>query len=319
MRRLACLLALAGCAHGRDAAPADTRPIAVGFGPPPGLAQLEIARQERDSALVFDDQPTVRVHEEIRTRQREIWTPLKGGGHRLTAMLLDEEATQDGAPVASAVPLQGVPITQRIDAAGRFVEAEDVSDTVQAIEARAGSRELRRMLEPLLTPRLVADRMALAWRRRTEGLCGRTFVPGETAFGIDRQELPFQGPALSLVRARVEGRRWEEGRELLELSLAFAGADAAMVREPGAGAALGGLSDTETLATHATGSGRRLVDLASCQVVAEEAEVEGEWTLRAEAAAGSGGAALPKAIRFHVRRAARRTSGLSVRAAEPMP
>jgi hypothetical protein len=309
---------LAACAHVEPVV-RDGPPLHVGFGPPPGLAQLEIARQERTSEVRFAGKEPLQVREEIRTRQREAWKPLKGGGWRLTAMLLDEEATRDGVPVGSAVPLRGVPFVQRVDADGRFVAAEDVSETVQAIEALTPSRELRRMLEPLLTSALLSERMETAWRRRTEGLCGLDFVPGAVSYGIDRQELAVGGPALSLVRARVLGQAFDGTLPVMELELAFAGADSPMTREVGAGAVLGELLPAETLATHATGHGRRLVSLASCQVVAEEAELDGEWTARKDAAENVEAGAVPQRIRFHVRRAARRSTGPQARAAEPMP
>jgi hypothetical protein len=316
--RGAWLVGLAACAHVEPVV-REGPPFHVGFGPPPGLAQLEIARQERTSEVRFAGKDPVKVREEIRTRQREAWKPVKGGGWRLTAMLLDEEATRDGVPMGSAVPLRGVPFTHRIDADGRFVTAEDVRETVQTIEALTPSKELRRMLEPLLTPSLVAGRMEASWRRRTEGLCGRDFVPGAVFFGIDRQELPVGGPALSLVRAQVLGQAFDGTLAVMELSLTFAGADAPMTREAGAGAVLGELGPNETLATHADGHGRRLVALSSCQVVAEESEVDGQWTARPDAAESVEAGAVPKSIRFHVRRAARRTTGPEARAAEPMP
>jgi hypothetical protein len=320
MRRLgwlACVVAAAACAH----AGAKVRPgpaLHVGFAPPPGLAQLEISRQERTSEVRYPGRDPVAVRETIRTSQREAWTALPGGAWRLVSMQMDEDATRDGQPVASAVPLIGVPFVTVVDGKGAFVRAEDVADSVRQVEERIASPSLRRMVAPLLTPALVTSRLEAAWEARTKGLCGRAFTPGEVFYGVDRQELPAGGPALSLVRATVVGEAVEGLERVMELALEYGGASSALAHEPGALAAAAGLSREEPVVEHAAGRGRRLVALSSCQVLAEEAELEGAWTLRREALGTADPSGFPERIEFRVRRGARRITGAEARAAEPM-
>jgi hypothetical protein len=321
MRRWGCLVAglmTWACAHVEPKVRPGP-PVKVGFAPPPGFAQLEIAKQERVSEIRFPDREPVRVREVIRTSQRETWAPLKGGGWRITAMQMDEDATRDGRPVASAVPLKGVAFVHDVDEAGRFLRAVDVPETVRDIEARVPTKELRKLLEPLLTPALVGSRMEAAWARRTRGLCGVELAPGAVFYGIDRQELPSGGPALSLVRARVVGPVDEGLVRAVELSLVFGGGAGELAREPGARDALLSLGKDERLVEEARGHGRRIVSLVDCQILAEEATLSGAWRLNVAALGGADPKGFPEQIRFEVRRAARRTSGPEARAAEPMP
>lgn len=321
MKRLCAIglfLLLAGCRHVEPQVRPGP-PLHVRWGPPPGLAQLEIAKQERTSRVEYPEREAVEVKEVIRTSQRETYEPLKGGGFRVTAMLMDEDATRNGAPVASAVSLRGVAFVHRVDAEGRFTRTEDLPLTIRDIEARVTSKELRQLLEPLLTPELLAQRLELSWKRRTEGLCNTDLTPGAVTYGVDRQELPTGGPAVSLVRAKVVGATFVGTEAAVELSLTFGGASSKLAREPGALDVAVQLGKDELLTESVEGHGTRFIALGSCQALAEEATIEGAWRLNKAALHGAEPAGFPEKIVFSVRRMARRSSGPEARAAEPMP
>lgn len=315
---LALLPLLAACGH---AVPSirPGPPLHVGFGPPPGDAQLEIAKQERVSEVRFPGRPAAKVDEVIRTSQRETWKLLRDGTWRLDSMVMDEEATRDGVAVGSAVPLRGVPFTTVVDATGAFVRAEDVAETVRMIEERVPSKALRKLVEPLLTPALLDERLRLAWTVRVRGLCQRDFTPGEVFYALDRQDLPAGGPAISVVRVTVIGATQEGLQPAMELALEFGGASSPLAREPAAQALLAQLHRGESLVERVKGHGRRLVALSSCQVIAEDAAFEGAWKLNREAIGTADPASFPEEIRFEVRRGARRLTGAEARLAQPMP
>ena len=106
-----------GCAHAPVTAPAS--PIRIGFAAPRGGAQVELVSQDRLSRVQFPGRDAQVVRESVRSAQQELWRPLPDGGWRITRTQLDESAARDGQPVASAVPLTGVPFVHRIDDQGR--------------------------------------------------------------------------------------------------------------------------------------------------------------------------------------------------------
>jgi len=319
---LVSALVAAGCAH--TAPQLAERPIQIGFGSPRGGAQLELVSQDRLSRVQFPGRDAQVVRETVRSAQQELWRPLPDGGWRITRTQLDESAARDGQPVASAVPLTGVPFVHRIDDQGRFVAAEELPESIRAVEERVPSRELRRMLTPLLTPEMLTDRIAEDWTRRTAGLCNTTLMSGQRVVALDVQPLPVAGPAVTLARVVVSGVRPQEGvGDVVELLVTFGGLKDAIATEPGAAEALAGLPETVVVAEHAAGTGRRLVALDSCRVVEESARVEGYWSLKPAAAAllrqSGGEAAVPERISFDVRRSARRSDGPEAARAMPLP
>ncbi len=310
-------LVAGACAHMPKVRPGP--PMHVRFAPPDAFAQLFTIELQRESFLEFPGRETIHVKEHIRTTERETFERQSDGGYLVTSMLLDEEASRDGMPVQSAVPLKGVPFVTRVDAKGRFLKAEGVGATIDAIEANAPTKALRELIAPLLTPEVIARRIETGWRGRTEGLCNTRLTPGQTFFGVDSQELPAGGPALSLVKATVIGRTMVGLQPAAELWLEFGGASSKLAREPGAQAVLASLPKSEELTGEVQGEGRRYVALDSCQELAEEATLDGAWTLNRAAAGPSGAKSFPARIRFHLKRKGQATSGAEAAAAEPMP
>ena len=323
MKRILFTALLAtGCAHAPATAPAS--PVRIGFSAPRGGAQLELVSQDRLSRVQFPGRDAQVVRESVRSAQQELWRPLPDGGWRITRTQLDESAARDGQPVASAVPLTGVPFVHRIDDQGRFVAAEELAESIRAVEDRVPSRELRRMLTPLLTPEMLTSRIAEDWARRTAGLCNTTLMSGQRVVALDFQPLPVAGPAVTLARIEVASVRQQEGvGDVVELRITFGGLKDSIAAEAGAAEALAGLPETVVVAEHASGTGRRLVALDSCRVIDESASIEGHWSLKPAAAAllrqSGGEAAVPERISFEVRRSARRSDGPEAARATPLP
>ncbi len=290
----------------------------VRFAPPSEDAQLFVSEMDRETDLDFPGRDTVHIGEHVRTTQRETFDPQTDGGWRVTSMLLDELAKRNGVPVASAVPLKGVPFVARIDAKGRFVRAEDVDETIAAIEANAPTKVLHDLMAPLLTPKVVARRIAEEWRRRTTGLCNSDLTPGQTFFGLDTQGLPMGGPAVSVVKATVIGESQVGIEPAVEVALEFGGASSRLAREAGAEPILSKL-EPGVLTGDVTGRGVRYISLDTCQVLLEKATLDGAWTLNEKAVGKKAAKAFPKRIRFRVSRTTREVAGPEAAVAQPMP
>jgi hypothetical protein len=313
---IALVSLLIGCAHGESAVRPGP-PLHLRLAPPPGLAQLEILAQDRVSSVDYPGRDSAKVSEALRTVTREAWEPLRGGGYRITSTLVEESGARDGVPVAPAVPLAGVPFTFTIDAAGKFGEVEDVGDTLRAIREHVPSKQLREMLEPLLGPRQLVERLERAWRGRTEGLCNTDLTPGQVFYGIDRQELATGGPAVMLVRARVVGRHGKGLEPAVELALTYGGASSELAKDPAAAPALHGLAEGELVTDEVSGHGVKLVSLDTCQVLSEDATLTGAWKLNRAAIGAADPSSFPERIRFEVRRAYRHLAGDAANAPPP--
>lgn len=295
---LLALLLLSACRTGPEVRPGPA--LTATFGPPRGGALLEIWRQDRTVSIDFQNGDTRRIREEIGGRVLESYAPRARGGWRVTAVVKEEVDLKDGVRLPAVLPLVGVPFSHLVDERGAFLEPVDVDETLRTVRERVRDRKLGTVLETVLTPQVVAQRLERSWRDRYEGLCNRPVTPGESSFHIEEQELPAGGAARMLVRRTVLGEAQIAGQPAIELAVEYAGASSRLAAHPDAGPLLSRSGGVRSLTQKVEGQGTRLVSLAGCHVLEETASIKGESRLNESVAGASGLGGLPERVRFQV-------------------
>lgn len=304
---LALLFSLvSGCAHSGPQIREDDPPVTLRFAPPPGMVLQERWSQRRSVQVDFPEGRTsvVEVHSGL---SEETYSPLPGGGFRVSSVAIRESTLRNGETVETPLSLVGIPFVHVVDAEGRFVRAEELTETIETMRKRLRSGPAREAVETLLEPEALRGRMEAAWNARFHAVCNRTFTPGDRFFVLDEQELPAGGPVVSVVEQLAKGRLEGRQGEAVELRLRFGGRRSPLAREPEARELLRELEDgAMALAERLEGEGERSVTANGCQTIREIARLQGEIRLNVEAARASGAVGLPERIRYRVDRDVRR-------------
>lgn len=300
VRTLLLVLLLTACRTGPEIRPGPS--MTATFGPPRGGALLETWRQHRTVSIDFQGGETRRIREEIGGRVIESYAPRSRGGWKVTATVREEVDLKDGVRMPAVLPLVGVPFSHLIDEKGVFLEPVDIDETLRTMKERVRDRKLGTVLESVLTPQVVAQRVERSWRDRYEGVCNRPVSPGEKSFLLEEQELPAGGTARMLVRRTVLGEAMIDGQPAVEIALEYAGASSPIAADPDAGPLLSRSGGVRSLTQKVEGQGARFVSLAGCHVLQETATIEGVSRINERIAGASGMAGLPERVRFRVER-----------------
>lgn len=297
---------LGACARSGPHIREDDPPVALRFAPPPGMVLQERWSQRRSVQVDFPEGRTtvVEVHSGL---SEETYTPLPGGGFRVSSVAIQANTLRNGEAVQAPLSLVGIPFVHVVDAEGRFVRAEELAETIEAMRKRLRSGPAREAVETLFEAETLRKQMEAAWNARFDQVCNRTLSPGDRFFVLDEQELPAGGPVVSVVEQLVKGRLEGRQGEAVELRLQFGGRRSPLARKPEARELLRGLEDGAlALAERLEGEGERSVIANGCQTVREIARLRGEIRLNMEAARASGAVGLPERIRYRVDREVRR-------------
>lgn len=300
------LLAVTACAHASKAAPVNEGPpVEFRFAPPPGNVQREQYLQRRVAHIDFEGKKSTTAVDIIEGIVEERYQPLRGGGWRVSSTVLEENATRNGAPITSPLPMKGVTFTHRIDAQGNFVAPEDLFETLTELQNRVADKRLADIFERVLTIEALTAKMERAWTARFAGVCGETLQPGRLFFALDEQDLPVGGTMRSVVQQQYVGPI--EGETTAGMRLTFGGRGERLLRQPEARRVLDEAELSERLlAPSLKGEGERWIDPATCQTVREVARIKGELKLDRDAAKASGMSGFPERIRYEIGRELRR-------------
>lgn len=295
------------CAHAGPPVREDDPPLAMRFAPPPGMVLHERWSQRRQVRVDFPEGVRTTVVEVHSGLTEETYTPLPGGGFRVSSVAIQENSIRNGERVPSPLPLQGIAFVHVVDDEGRFVRAEEITETLEAMRQRLRDGPARDVIEPLLEPDVLEKRMEAVWNARFHDVCNRTLPPGERFFVLDEQELPAGGSVVSVVEQTVLGQLDKPGGDGLEIRLRYGGRRSPLARDPEARALIRELDEGAlSLAERLEGEGERIVSARTCQTVREVSRLKGEIRLNIEAARASGAVGLPERIRYDVNREVRR-------------
>lgn len=303
------VLSVAACAHSGPQVRENDPPLTLRFAPPPGMVLHERWSQRREVRVDFLDGPRSSVVEVHSGLTEETYKPLAGGGFRVTSVAIQESTTRNGEPIDSPLSLVGIPFVHVVDEEGRFVRAEELVETLDAMRKRLRSGPARDVIEPLLEIDTLRKTMEAAWNARFHNVCNVTVAPGDRFFVIDEQELPAGGPVVSVVEQLALGQLDSREGDAMEFRLRFGGRRSPLTRIPEARELIRHLDEGAlALAERLEGEGERIVAGNSCQTIREVARIRGDIRLNVEAAQASGAVGLPERIRYRVDREVQRGS-----------